>query len=82
MLCAMCKSNVPVQQVGEHLLQKVLSKDEYEFTCITHDASISTKAIRVIVDVFFNNHGKYSRSVVTHQIVPFKKLKRTKSSVT
>ena len=76
------KSNVPARKVGEHILQKVLSKDEYGFTCSTHEAGICAKAIRIMVNVFFNNQRKHSTdSVVNDRVVPFKKPKRTKASV-
>ena len=76
------KFNVPTRNMGEHLQRKVLSNNEYGFTCSTHGASIYAKTIRVMVNLFFNNQRKYSTdSVFNDQVVLFKKLKCPKSSI-
>ena len=48
------------------LTMEIWSYDEYGFTCSTHEASLCTKAKRVMVNAFLNNQRKCS----TDRIVP------------
>ena len=74
-----CKSNIPARHVAEYILKKVLLNAEYGFTCINHEAIVSSKIIRIVTNIFFNNQWKRSNEkVIKDRVGEFKKTKRTK----
>ena len=73
------KSNATARQLGEFILNKVLSNDEHGFTCNNYEADWCSKIIRTVTNIFFNNQRKRSTDgVVKDRVRDFKRCKLIK----
>lgn len=71
------RSSLPSRKAGESLLNEYLNTSN--LCCEKHEAVVSVRIIKIIVNCFFNNQRKRNNeSVVNDRIVLFKKNKREK----